>query len=61
MEKSKKVFLIKGEFSWSDVGSWEEVYQLTEKNNDGNSLNGNIYAEELLIPTSILPINSQQL
>ena len=25
MEKSRNVFLIKGEFSWSDVGSWEEV------------------------------------
>ncbi|MDR3611462.1 MAG: mannose-1-phosphate guanylyltransferase [Ignavibacteriaceae bacterium] len=46
MEKSKKVFLIKGKFPWSDVGSWEEVYQLTEKNNDGNALNGNIYAEK---------------
>jgi mannose-1-phosphate guanylyltransferase len=45
MEKSKQVFLIKGEFSWSDVGSWEEVYQLTEKNQEGNALNGNIYAD----------------
>jgi mannose-1-phosphate guanylyltransferase len=48
MEKSKKVFLIKGKFSWSDVGSWEEVYQLTEKNNDGNALNGNIYSERTI-------------
>jgi mannose-1-phosphate guanylyltransferase len=45
MEKSKQVFLIKGQFSWSDVGSWEEVYQLTGKNNEGNALNGNIYSE----------------
>src|ERR1035437_734215 len=48
MEKSKQVFLIKGEFSWSDVGSWEEVYQLTEKNNEGNALNGNIYEERTI-------------
>jgi mannose-1-phosphate guanylyltransferase len=48
MEKSKRVFLTKGEFSWSDVGSWEEVYQLSGKNNDGNSLNGNIYAERTI-------------
>jgi len=45
MEKSKKVFLTKGEFSWSDVGSWEEVYQLSEKNNDGNSTNGNVFID----------------
>ena len=31
MEKSDKVFLVKGQFSWSDVGSWEAVYELSEK------------------------------
>ncbi len=45
MEKSKKVYLTKGEFSWSDVGSWEEVYQLSEKNEDGNATIGNIFTE----------------
>jgi mannose-1-phosphate guanylyltransferase len=45
MEKSGKVFSTKGEFSWSDVGSWEEVYQLSEKTNEGNVLNGNIYSD----------------
>lgn len=45
MEKSHRVFLTKGKFSWSDVGSWEEVYQLSEKNNDGNALTGNVYSE----------------
>ncbi len=45
MEKSHRVFLTKGKFSWSDVGSWEEVYQLSEKNNDGNSVTGNVYSE----------------
>jgi mannose-1-phosphate guanylyltransferase len=45
MEKSQKVFLTKGEFSWSDVGSWEEVYNLSEKNNDGNVVMGNVFAD----------------
>ncbi len=45
MEKSQKVFLIKGEFSWSDVGSWEEVYQLSEKNSNGNFTSGNIFVD----------------
>lgn len=48
MEKSSKVFLTKGEFSWSDVGSWEEVYQLSAKNNDGNSEFGDVYTENTL-------------
>lgn len=43
MEKSSKVFLTKGSFNWSDVGSWEEVYQLSEKNDDGNASVGKVY------------------
>jgi mannose-1-phosphate guanylyltransferase len=45
MEKSNKVFLTKGSFVWSDVGSWEEVYQLFEKDNDGNAIKGNVFTE----------------
>lgn len=45
MEKSQNVFLTKGEFSWSDVGSWEEVYQLSHKDENGNSEIGDIYTE----------------
>ncbi len=45
MEKSSKVYLTKGEFSWSDVGSWEEVYQLSDKDDNGNAIKGDIYTE----------------
>lgn len=45
MEKSQKVYLTKGDFSWSDVGSWEEVYQLSEKNSDGNAIIGNVFTD----------------
>lgn len=45
MEKSSNVFLAKGSFSWSDVGSWEEVYQLSEKDDDGNAIIGKAYCQ----------------
>lgn len=45
MEKSQKVFLTKGDFSWSDVGSWEEVYQLSEKNEEGNAVVGKVFTD----------------
>ena len=45
MEKSQKVFLTKGDFSWSDVGSWEEVYQLSEKNEEGNAIVGKVFTD----------------
>jgi mannose-1-phosphate guanylyltransferase len=46
MEHSRNVFLIKGDFGWSDVGSWETVYQLSEKDEDGNAKFGDIYCEK---------------
>lgn len=45
MEKSSKVFLTKGMFTWSDVGSWEEVYQLADKNESGNALVGKVFTD----------------
>jgi len=45
LEKSSKVFLTKASFNWSDVGSWEEVYQLSEKNENGNAKVGNVYTK----------------
>ncbi len=45
MEHSKKVFLIKGNFKWSDVGSWEAVYEMSTKDENGNSKIGNVYTE----------------
>lgn len=48
MEKSDKVYLVKGFFSWSDVGSWEAVYDLSKKDQDGNVKVGSIYTDMAL-------------
>jgi mannose-1-phosphate guanylyltransferase len=45
MEKSENVYLVKGKFNWSDVGSWEAVYELSEKDKDGNVKIGTIYTD----------------
>jgi len=45
MEKSKKVYLTKGNFKWSDVGSWEAVYELSEKDENNNAKVGQVYTE----------------
>lgn len=36
MEKADTVYVIPGEFGWSDVGSWMAVYELGEKLSEGN-------------------------
>ncbi|MCE1188640.1 MAG: mannose-1-phosphate guanylyltransferase [Ignavibacteria bacterium] len=45
MEKSKRVFLVKSQFRWSDVGSWEEVYQLAQKDESGNAFTSDTFAD----------------
>jgi len=43
MEKAKDVYVIKGNFGWSDVGSWDEVYRISGKDEHGNSITGKTY------------------
>jgi len=36
MEHAENVFVVPGSFGWNDVGSWKAVYELLDKNRDGN-------------------------
>ena len=40
MEKSSEVYTIRSHFDWSDVGSWDEIYNLKEKDPNGNYTQG---------------------
>jgi len=40
MEHASNVLVLEGEFGWSDVGSWEEVYNISEKDPEGNIIKG---------------------
>ncbi len=42
MEKTQNVLTIPSNFVWSDVGSWDEVYRLSDRDGDGNSFKGDI-------------------
>jgi mannose-1-phosphate guanylyltransferase len=46
MEKADDVYAIKGDFGWSDVGSWDEVYRISGKDNDGNTVTGKNYLQD---------------
>ncbi|MCF8354869.1 MAG: mannose-1-phosphate guanylyltransferase, partial [Melioribacteraceae bacterium] len=45
MEKSKMVYVTEGNFDWNDVGSWEAVYLISDKDEDGNAKIGDVYTE----------------
>ena len=61
MEKSKNVAMIALDLTWSDIGSWENVYELLEKDDSSNAIQGDvlaynttnslIYAESRLVST----------
>ncbi|HDK35472.1 MAG TPA: mannose-1-phosphate guanylyltransferase [Bacteroidetes bacterium] len=40
LEKSQNVCVIRSDFGWSDVGSWEEVYNLLPKDKSKNAVVG---------------------
>jgi mannose-1-phosphate guanylyltransferase len=42
MEKAGNAFVVRGDFGWSDVGSWDEVVRVTPRDGDGNSLKGKV-------------------
>ena len=43
MERADNVVMLEGDFGWNDVGSWEAVYQLEEKDAQENYFKGKVY------------------
>lgn len=46
MEKAGSVYVIKGDFGWSDVGSWDEVSNISEKDENNNVVRGKVITRE---------------
>jgi mannose-1-phosphate guanylyltransferase/mannose-6-phosphate isomerase len=45
MEKTRCAAVVPVAMGWSDVGSWDALWEMSEKDSDGNSLTGDIIAE----------------
>lgn len=41
MEKAENVFVVPGEFGWSDLGSWSSLHEYHDKDDRGNVIDGN--------------------
>ncbi len=41
MEKADEVYVVLGDFGWSDLGSWESLHELSEKQENNNVVQGN--------------------
>lgn len=46
MERAQNVYVVPGAFGWNDVGDWRAVYDLSEKDSQGNTFRGQVLAED---------------
>jgi mannose-1-phosphate guanylyltransferase / mannose-6-phosphate isomerase len=46
MEHTRRAAMVPVEMGWSDVGTWDALWQIAEKDGDGNVLSGDVIAEE---------------
>ncbi len=42
LEKAENVWVVLGDFGWSDLGAWDSLYELRQKNKDQNVIEGNV-------------------
>ena len=42
MEKSKKIALLPLDCGWNDLGSWQAIYDVSQKDKNGNYITGNV-------------------
>ena len=47
MEKSDKIALCPLKSDWSDLGSWQSLYDVSDKDNDGNVFEGHVIADDV--------------
>ena len=40
MEKSDNIYVVKSEFDWNDLGSWDAVFEVSPKTKDQNVIRG---------------------
>lgn len=47
MEKAKNVFVCLGNFTWSDLGSWASIHEISPKDENNNVINANALTYEI--------------
>jgi mannose-1-phosphate guanylyltransferase/mannose-6-phosphate isomerase len=46
MEKTDRAALIAGNFSWSDIGSWDAIFDIAPRDKSGNAIHGTVVTED---------------
>ena len=40
LEKTNNIYVIKAEFDWNDLGSWNSIFEFSSKNKENNAIRG---------------------
>ena len=48
MENVSKMFVVEGNFGWNDLGNWNSLWQVSEKDSHNNNLTGNIITHNVV-------------
>ncbi|MCX7313912.1 MAG: mannose-1-phosphate guanylyltransferase/mannose-6-phosphate isomerase [Alphaproteobacteria bacterium] len=46
MEKTDRAAVIAGNFRWSDIGSWDAIFDIAERDKSGNAVHGTVVASD---------------
>ena len=46
MEKTNKGIVLPLQAGWSDIGSWNSIWQISKKDNNGNTIEGSVIAKD---------------
>src|SRR6187399_2389 len=46
MEKTDRAAVVAGNFRWSDIGSWEAIFDIAERDKSGNAVHGTVVTSD---------------
>jgi mannose-1-phosphate guanylyltransferase/mannose-6-phosphate isomerase len=46
MEKTDRAAVVAGDFRWSDIGSWDAIFDIAERDKAGNAVHGSVVAAD---------------
>ena len=47
MEKTDRAAMVEADIGWSDIGSWQALWQVSEKDDNGNVVSGDVLLEDV--------------
>lgn len=47
MEKTSQAVVVEADFGWNDIGSWQALWEVTEKDQAGNVVSGDVLLEDV--------------